>query len=133
MIKGGCVCVRSEHLKKMQLKVDSISGLWRKMPIYSSHCLPPSPLSCHLCAASLRAQCSAPACCSGQTGSSSASCRRTSGGTLPSTDALPHLCCLGENTETQWKEWLAVELVWRNKVPTLQGSCSCAVVLHNSK
>lgn len=42
MIEGGCVCVRSEHLKKMQLKVDSVSGLWRKMPIYFSHCLPPS-------------------------------------------------------------------------------------------
>lgn len=44
----------------------------------------------------LRGRRSAPACCSGQTGSSSASCRRTSGGTLPSTGALPHLCCLGK-------------------------------------
>lgn len=57
---------------------------------YTSLRLPPSSFG------ALRDQCSAPVCCSGRTGSSSASCRRTSGGTLPSTDALPHQCCLNE-------------------------------------
>lgn len=58
----------------------------------------PSVPSSHrggLSAEALRAPCSAPACCSGQTGSSSASCRRTSGETPPSTDAPPRQCCLG--------------------------------------
>ena len=80
------------------MKSDITKGLWSKMAIYSSPCVPTSH---HLLisAEALKGQCSAPACCSGQTGSSSASYRRTSGETPPSTDALPHLCCLCEQRE----------------------------------
>lgn len=52
----------------------------------------------------LRGRCSALVCCSDQTDSSSASCRRTSGETPPSTGAPPHRCCLGAETRTHNQE-----------------------------
>ena len=58
---------------------------------------PPPPLSLSLAPEAcvcFRARRSAPACCVGQTGSSRASCRRSSDETPPSTVVLPHLCYL---------------------------------------
>ena len=76
------------------------------------------PPPCHsllsLSAEALRGQCSAPACCSGQTGSSSASCRRTSGEIPLSTDAQPHRCCLGKETQGHQRgaiSWASTDLI----------------------
>lgn len=78
----------------MNVKPTSLRGYREKWPYLYFSPSPSSFLSER--SGALRDRCSAPVCCSGQTGSSSASCRRTSGGTPPSTDALPHQCCLEE-------------------------------------
>lgn len=62
----------------------------------------------------------APACCNGQTGSSSASCRSSSGGTLPSIAARHHQCCLGIKREGNLHSYFVLAKLYRHERITHQ-------------